>query len=112
MAHTIHGKPIHAHYLAVFDSTQTLIGDAIQLVPPARIEMQMVGEQTGFQLWMPAPMTLVLSNPAIIGIAFLNKQRQFLVGFAIPGNPALRRENEEFVIRSRYIILAPKQKPS
>jgi hypothetical protein len=114
MAETIKGTPVEVHYLAVFDHKQTIIGDALKLNPPAVIEMQLVDGKVGFQLKMPTPegVGIVLSRPEIIGIALLNKDKQFLTGFSIPGNPELRQENEVYVVKSRYIILAPKRPPS
>lgn len=111
---TIQGKQISAHYLAVHNEKQEIIGEALRLDPPAIIEMQIVGDKVGFQLWMPTEdgVGIHISNPHIVGVALLDSRKQFLVALSIPGNPATRTENELFVLRSRYIILGPKPQQS
>jgi hypothetical protein len=111
MALTLHGKQVKVRYIAVFNEKQEIIGDALELNPPAIIEMQIVGERVGFQLWMPTEdgVGIHISNPHIVGIALLDSRKQFLAGLSIPGNPELREENELFVLKSRYIILEPKK---
>jgi hypothetical protein len=112
MTQTIKGEPVEAHYLAVFNQHQEFMGDALLLDPPARIEMQIVGENMGFQLHMPREVSIPISRPDIVGFAFLSEHGEFLVAFSIAGNPEGRTENQEYVIRSRYMIMAPRKKPS
>lgn len=106
---TIKGKPVPAHFLAVFNKDQQYIGDMLPLDPPALVELQIVGEQMGFQLTLAEPVTLILSSPEIVGVAFLDSRKNFLVGFSIKGDPEKRVENEPYVITSRYIIMAPRK---
>lgn len=109
---TIHGAPVFAHYLGVFNAKQEIIGDALKLLPPARIELQIVGNQRGFQLHMPYEVVIPLSRPDIVGFSFFNHERKFLVAFSIAGNPEGRNGTESYVINSRYIIMAVKKRLS
>ena len=107
---TISGRPVEVHYIACFNEDQQIIGDALQLMPPARIEVQMVGNKFGFQLWMPTPegIGIHVSDPHIVGIGLFDVNMKFLTGLSIPGHPAMRKKDELFILRSRYIVLAPK----
>lgn len=112
---TRRGKPVEVHYVGVFNHKQELIGDAIRLYPPAIITVQYVEEKMGFQLHMPKErpeLSIVLSRPEIVGVALINKDKQFLAGLSIPGRPEDRKEDDVFVLRSRYIIMAPKKQAS
>lgn len=106
---TIYGAPIEAHYLACFNEKSEIIGDALKLEPPAKIAMQIVGDKLGFQLAM-REVVIPLSRPDIVGFSFFDENREFLVAFSIAGNPEGRRKNEEYVIGSRYIIMASTKK--
>jgi hypothetical protein len=106
---TIKGKPVEAHYIAIFNDKQEFMGDALRLPVPARIEMQIVGDKMGFQLHMAQEVVIPLSRPDIVGVAFLNEQGEFLVGMSIQGNPEGRTENDEYVVRSRYMVMAPRK---
>ena len=109
---SIAGKPVEAHYLAVFNGQQELLGDALHLDPPALIMMQAVGEKLGFQLKLARDIVIPLNRPDIVGFSFFDVRKQFLVAFSIAGNPEMRKENEEYVITSRYIVMAPRKQPS
>lgn len=111
---TIHGAPVFAHYLAVFDQHENFVNDvALKLDPPARIELQIVGaRQRGFQLFMPREITIPISDPNMVGVAFFNEQQEFLVAFSFAGNPEGRTQDEEYTIRSRYIIMEARTKTS
>jgi hypothetical protein len=106
---TVTGKPVKAHYLAVFNQHQQFIGSALKINPPATIMLQYVGDRMGFQLRMAREISIVLSKPEIVGVALLDKDKKFLVALSIPGRPEERKQNEEFVLRSRYVIMAPKK---
>jgi hypothetical protein len=112
MPETIKGRTVEGHYLAVFNAQQQLLGDALRLIPPARIDLQLVGDKMGFQLHMPREIIIPLNRPDIVGFGFLDDQGEFLVGFSIAGNPEGRTGTEEYVIKSRYIIMAPRRQPS
>lgn len=109
---SIAGKPVEAHYLAMFDEHQEFLGDALVLDPPAFIVMQIVGDKVGFQLKLAQDIVIPLSRPDIVGFAFFDSQKRFLVAFSIAGNPEGRKENEEYIICSRYIVMAPRKQPS
>lgn len=112
MTGAIKGRAVLVHYAAVFNAQQEIIGDAIRIDPPARIDMQLVDDKVGFQLVMAQPIDIVLSRPEIVGVALLNEDRKFLTGLAISGDPQRREAGEVFTLKSRYIILAPKHQPS
>lgn len=110
MSQTISGVPVYAHYLAVFNEKQELLGEALKLDPPARIELQIVGHQRGFQLFMPREVIVPLTDPHMMGVAFFNVEKKFLCAFSFAGNPEGRTGTEAYTIRSRYIIMAVRQK--
>jgi hypothetical protein len=112
MDKTIQGKPVEAHYLGVFDEHQVLLGDALKLTPPARIDLQIVGNQRGFQLTMPREIVIPISDPHMIGVAFFDVNKEFLCAFSFAGNPEGRTGHEEYTIRSRYIIMAARPTPT
>ena len=105
----VQGQAVYAHYIAVFDQHQTLLGDALKLPTPARMELQLIGNKVGYQLFMPQDVVIPISDARIVGVSFFDKDKQFLCGFSIPGDPRLRQKNQEFIVRSRYIILGPKK---
>lgn len=115
MPTTTKGQPVEVHYIGVFDQHQKPIGNALKLPTSAKLELQIVGDKVGFQLFMPPEMQeveIVLSRPEIVGIALYDAQKRFLSSFSIPGDPTQRKEGDIFTLRSRYIILGPTKKPS
>lgn len=109
---TAKGRKMEVHFIAVFNAEQQIIGDALYLTPPGSVSVQMVGDKMGFQFFMPKEIpeiSIVLSRPEIVGIALMSKQKKFLVALSIPGRPEDRHAGDVFVLRSRYIIMAPRQ---
>lgn len=114
---TVQGKRVFAHYITVFNARQEIIGDGLRLNTPIAIDTQIVGDRVGVQIWIPmveginGMIGIHISNPQIIGIGLMDQNKKLLVGLSIPGHPELRQQDELFVLRSRYIILSPKDAP-